>query len=429
MLIKCRKGLIMSDEVNTTNDTINETAAQKLQRQQKELEDKQRSLNDRILKETKSSLAPMPEESTQTKELDVDHMSDKAKSILATLDAKKAETLDFYGNGVTDQNTQAAIKTLDSVQTKQTAEIGKQLVSLATALKEVPESDQKSNWFLRIFHKVKMSTYELQTEYQKAGTTINNIGEELKKKTDTLQTNNEDMKSMYNDRVAYFHNLTDFIEAGEAKSKELLEVEIPKAKADLSGAVGQDKFNKEQHYQELVNYQNRLSKKIYDLRSAQTLAYQQIQQLNIIASANIKLIDTINTSISTAIPVWYEQATMSLFLKSQKEANDANKAVIEATNTMLVKNGEQMKNQAIDIVENSEAPVIKPETLKTNYNNILTAVKSCQDIIDNSEKARQEKKKQLLNMSDEFHKQISEALTGNKADNMLNSLNESKDKY
>lgn len=29
--------LIMSDEVNTTNDAINETAAQKLQRQQKSL--------------------------------------------------------------------------------------------------------------------------------------------------------------------------------------------------------------------------------------------------------------------------------------------------------------------------------------------------------------------------------------------------------
>lgn len=120
---------------------------------------------------------------------------------------------------------------------------------------------------------------------------------------------------------------------------------------------------------------------------------------------------------------------MALFLKSQKEANDANKAVIDATNKMLVQNGEQMKNQAVDIVNNSEAPVIKPETLESNYNNILTAVQNCQDIIDNAEHAREEDKNKLIKMNNEFHKQIDSALTGHKASNMLNSLQDTQDKY
>lgn len=406
-----------------------ETLAQKMERQQKELEAQQKSLNERILRETQASLAPMPKENKDVKKFDRSKLSDNAKALLQSLDDEKPETLDNFGTGVTDQNTQAAIKVLDSVQTKQTAEIGNQLVSLSKALKEVPDTNKKQNWLLNIFHKVKMSTYELQTEYQKAGTTINNIGDELKKKTDILQTNNEDMKQMYNDRVAYFHALTDYIEAGEAKNQELLETKLPMAKAAMNGKTGQERFDAEQAYQSLVNYQNRLSKSIYDFRSAQALAYQQIQQLNIIATSNIKLIDTINTSISTAIPIWYEQATMALFLKSQKEANDANKAVIDATNKMLVQNGEQMKNQAIDIVKNSEAPVIKPETLESNYNNILTAVKNCQDIIDNSEHAREENKNKLIKMNNEFHKQIDSALTGHKASNMLNSLQDTKDKY
>lgn len=406
-----------------------ETLAQKMERQQKELEARQKSLNERILRETQASLAPMPKENKDVKKFDGSKLSDNVKALLQNLDDEKPETLDNFGTGIIDQNTQAAAKVLDSVQTKQTAEIGNQLVRLSKALKEVPNTNKKQNWLLNIFNKVKMSTYELQTEYQKAGTTINNIGAALKTKIDILHTNNEDMKQMYNDRVAYFHALTDYIKAGEAKSQELLKTKLPMAKAAINGQTGQERFDAEQTYQGLVNYQNRLSKSIYDFRAAQTLAYQQIQQLNIIATSNIKLIDTINTSISTAIPIWYEQATMALFLKSQKEANDANKAVIDATNKMLVQNGEQMKNQAVDIVNNSEAPVIKPETLESNYNNILTAVQNCQDIIDNAEHAREEDKNKLIKMNNEFHKQIDSALTGHKASNMLNSLQDTQDKY
>lgn len=405
-----------------------ESVAERILRQQQELDESQENLGRKIEEDTKNALDPMPAQADIPEKFDESKLSTKAQDLLANLDSSKNESLDYFGGSVVDQNTQAAMKVLDSVQTKQTSELGKQLTTLSLALKDVPDAHKNQNFLSKLFHKVKMSTYQLQTEYQKAGTTINNIADELKKKADTLNTNNNDMCDMYHDRIKYYQSLNDYIAAGEVKQQHLLEMDIPRAKMAMDGKTGQERFDAELKYKQLVSYQNRLSKRVYDLRSAQTLAYQQIQQLQMMAASNIKLIDTIHTSISMAIPVWYEQATMYLFAESQKEANDANQLVVDATNKMIEQNGMQITKQMLDITKASENPVIKPEVLEKNYQNILNGIKNSQAIIDSSEKNREANRKKLIKMNDDFHKQIEESLTSARANEMLADLKDSQDK-
>ena len=405
-----------------------ESVAERILRQQQELDESQENLGRKIEEDTKNALDPMPAQADVPEKFDESKLSTKAQDLLANLDSSKNESLDYFGGSVVDQNTQAAMKVLDSVQTKQTSELGKQLTTLSLALKDVPDAHKNQNFLSKLFHKVKMSTYQLQTEYQKAGTTINNIADELKKKADTLNTNNNDMRDMYHDRIKYYQSLNDYIAAGEVKQQHLLEMDIPRAKMAMDGKTGQERFDAELKYKQLVSYQNRLSKRVYDLRSAQTLAYQQIQQLQMMAASNIKLIDTIHTSISMAIPVWYEQATMYLFAESQKEANDANQLVVDATNKMIEQNGMQITKQMLDITKASENPVIKPEVLEKNYQNILNGIKNSQAIIDSSEKNREANRKKLIKMNDDFHKQIEESLTSARANEMLADLKDSQDK-
>lgn len=405
-----------------------ESVAERILRQQQELDESQENLGRKIEEDTKNALDPMPTQADIPEKFDESKLSTKAQDLLANLDSTKNESLDYFGGSVVDQNTQAAMKVLDSVQTKQTSELGKQLTTLSLALKDVPDAHKNQNFLSKLFHKVKMSTYQLQTEYQKAGTTINNIADELKKKADTLNTNNNDMRDMYHDRIKYYQSLNDYIAAGEVKQQHLLEMDIPRAKMAMDGKTGQERFDAELKYKQLVSYQNRLSKRVYDLRSAQTLAYQQIQQLQMMAASNIKLIDTIHTSISMAIPVWYEQATMYLFAESQKEANDANQLVVDATNKMIEQNGMQITKQMLDITKASENPVIKPEVLEKNYQNILNGIKNSQAIIDSSEKNREANRKKLIKMNDDFHKQIEESLTSARANEMLADLKDSQDK-
>ena len=178
-----------------------ESIADRILRKQKELDENNKNLDTKITEDTANTLEPMPTKEDVPEHFDEEKMSPKAKELLSNLDENKTESLDYFGGSVVDQNTQAAMKVLDNVQTKQTAELGKQLANLSVALKQAPNMNQHQNFLSKIFRKVKTSTYQLQTEYQKAGTTINTIADELKQKADTLSENNNDMKDMYHDRI------------------------------------------------------------------------------------------------------------------------------------------------------------------------------------------------------------------------------------
>lgn len=411
-----------SIDLDTQAAPKSETLAERIVRQQKELEEHQNSLDDKIAYDTKD--LKIPDQKQVPEHFDEDQLSDKAKELLANLNENKLESIDTFGGSVVDSNTEAAIKILNNVQTKQTAALGAQLTSLSMALKDVPDTGDHPNLLSRLFHKAKMDIVKKQTEYQKAGTTINNIADELKQKVAMLDENNNDMKAMYYDRIKYYQSLTDYIAAGEVKEQHLLEMDIPRAKMAMDGKTGQEKFDTELKYKSLVNYQNRLSKRVYDLRSAQSLAYAQVIQLQEMAMSNVKLIDTIHTSISMAIPIWYEQATMYLFLQQQKQAKDANQLIIDYTNKAIQENSLQISNQMVEITKASETPVIKIETLQQNYQNILNGVKNSQAILDSSEKDREAKTRQLIKMSDDFHKQIKESLSTDRTNQMLSNLKE-----
>ena len=79
--------------------------------------------------------------------------------------------------------------------------------------------------------------------------------------------------------------------------------------------------------------------------------------------------------------------------------------------------------QTVEIVKNSEAPVIRPETIQKNYDNIIATLQDSNKIIADSEKARQENVVKLKQMNDNFKKQINSLIDPTDTKNMLKTLN------
>lgn len=366
-----------------------------------------------IQREANSNQFALEKHDTVAKDLTLNDLTPTGKELYKQLENANTKDVGMFGNDLIQDNTRTATSVLDKVQTRQTAEIGKSLMALTTTLKENQVGKQDGNFLMRLFHRAKLNASQMRVKYQKVGVTIDNIKDELDKKSQELLANNEDMNRMYDDKVKYLHDLNNYLEAGDLRLKDVENNKLPALQRQVANLTGQDKLDAEDKLQEMTNYHNRLSKKLGDLRTAQALAYQQKEQLNIIASANLKLCDTIHTSITTAIPVWYDQAANSLFLQSQKETNDINQALINATNTMLSENSKQMKDQAIAIVKSNENPIIKQETLQTTYDNIISAVKECQNIIADGDKQRKAYRKQIDQMQTNFEKQLSDAVKPN----------------
>src|SRR5690606_676681 len=119
------------------------------------------------------------------------------------------------------------------------------------------------------------------------------------------------------------------------KLKELETKEIPerKKKAQLSG-------NQMAHQEvnDLVQFAERLEKRVHDLKLSRQITIQSAPQIRMIQNTNQALMEKIQSSILTAIPLWKNQIAIALTLLRQRDAVEAQKQVSKTTNELLLKN-------------------------------------------------------------------------------------------
>src|SRR5690606_41245041 len=78
--------------------------------------------------------------------------------------------------------------------------------------------------------------------------------------------------------------------------------------------------------------------RLKDFKSSRSITIQVAPQIRMIQNTNQTLVEKIQTSITTAIPLWKHQIAIALTLLRQKKAVEAQKQVSKTTNELLLKN-------------------------------------------------------------------------------------------
>lgn len=78
---------------------------------------------------------------------------------------------------------------------------------------------------------------------------------------------------------------------------------------------------------------DRLDQRLLDLMLTREITIQQAPQIRLIQNNNSVLSEKIQSSITTAIPLWKNQVAIALSLLSQKDAVKAQDAVANTTNS------------------------------------------------------------------------------------------------
>ncbi len=126
-----------------------------------------------------------------------------------------------------------------------------------------------------------------------------------------------------------------------------------------------------------------LDKRIHDLKLAHTIAMQTEPQINLIQSTNRALVERVQTSLLSTIPLWRNQMVLAGTLIKQKSVANMEKALSEAAGEKL-KNGAEALKAAIAKGENPLAAVQKAgeelmktiETVKAAYTSGETDIES-----------------------------------------------------
>ncbi|MBW4802289.1 toxic anion resistance protein [Loigolactobacillus coryniformis subsp. torquens] len=329
-----------------------------------------------------------------------------AEKLAQQIDVSDTQSVMTYGAQAQTKLSEFSQGMLSKVQSQDTGAIGDALSGLMFRLNEASPEDLQagdSNFFKRMFGKVRKSIYEIQAKYQKIGAQIDTIAVKLDKEKNNLLNDNRLLEQLYQKNKDYFDALNIFIAAGELKRTELQTKLIPEANQKAQASGSQMDL---QTVNDLNQFEERLDKRVYDLKLAREITIQQAPQIRLIQNTNQVLAEKIQASINTAIPLWKNQVAIALTLLRQKEAVTAQRQVSETTNDLLKKNSEMLKISSIETAKENERGVVDIETLQKTQNDLVETLQETLKIQQEGREKRQSAELELSHMENNLRDQL-----------------------
>lgn len=331
-----------------------------------------------------------------------------ARELAGKIDYTDTDAVLNYGSAAQQKIGDFSHNVLNHVQNQDTGIIGESINDLMFYLQESnPEElmDENQNFIQRIFKRAKRSIYETTAKYQKIGAQVDKIALQLDKQKSNLLEDNKMLSQLYDQNLNYYEALNIYIAAGELRVKELENDVIPKALAEAEETPDQMLVQK---VNDLNQFLNRLDKRVHDLRITRQITLQQAPQIRLIQNTNQALAERIQTSINTAIPLWKNQIVISLTLLRKQDAVAAQRRVSDATNEMLQRNSEMLKQSSIDTARETERAVVDIETLQKTQTDLIETLQETLSIQQQGTQKRREAEQQLVVMEDQLRDQLLE---------------------
>ncbi|MBA2870311.1 uncharacterized protein YaaN involved in tellurite resistance [Anoxybacillus calidus] len=331
---------------------------------------------------------------------------EKALQLAQQIDPKNQQAIIQYGVAAQAELSKFSHSILSHVQTKDAGPVGEIISELMGKIKEVNPDDfmkTKGGIFSRLFNSMSKSIQGIISKYQKIGVEIDKIADQLEKHRQMLFRDIMMLETLYEKNKEYFDALNIYIAAAEMKLEELQTKTIPelKAKAERSGSQMDI-----QEVNDLLQFADRLEKRIHDLKLSRQITIQTAPQIRMIQHMNQTLVERIQSSILTAVPLWKNQIVIALTLFRQKKAVEAQKQVTKTTNDLLLRNSEMLKMNTIEVAKENERGLVDIETLKKTQENLIATLEETLKIQHEGRIKRQQVEQELIHMEEQLKEKL-----------------------
>ncbi len=221
------------------------------------------------------------------------------------------------------------------------------------------------------------NTFErFSARYQKVATSLEKIIDALELSRMALLKDMTVLDKMYELNLDYLKQLDVYIAAGEQALKDLHTTKIPALEAEVAAS------NDVMAAQRLADLQQavaRFERRLHDLKLTRMIAIQTAPQIRLIQGNDQNLVEKIQSSILTTIPLWKNQIVIAISLYRQQKAAELQKQVTDTTNELLAKNAELLREGSAKVGREVERGVVDVETLqKVNADLIATLEETIQ---------------------------------------------------
>ncbi len=312
------------------------------------------------------------------------------------------DALITYGSNAQEALSKFSHQMLNEVQSKDVGPIGDTLESLMKKLKEIDPDEltnDKKNIVSRLFGRMKKSVNELISKHQSVASQVDRISIQLEHAKEILVKDVHLLDNLYDQNKDYFDAINIYIAAAELKKEEIETEVLPalREKADQSGNQMEV-----QDVNDMMQYVNRLEKRLHDLKLSRQITLQSAPQIRMIQNINQTLAEKIQSSILTSIPLWKNQMAIALTLLRQESASKAQQAVTNTTNELLTKNSEMLKQNSLRTARENERGIVDIETLKVTQDNLVTTIEETLQIQAEGSQKRKEAETELVQMEEDL---------------------------
>ena len=308
-----------------------------------------------------------------------------------------------YGAGIQKKMSDFSEGTLDKVRSKDLGEIGDLLNGVVTELKEFDEEENKGVFG---FFKKKMAKVEaLKLRYDKAEANIEKVSKSLEGHQMQLLKDSALLDKLYELNKVYFRELNMYILAGKKKLRQVLEQELPQARAKAA-ASGMPEDAQEVSDMEAMC--NRFEKKVHDLELTRMVSLQMAPQIRMIQSSDAIMAEKIQSTLVNTIPLWKSQMVIALGVEHSRQAAEAQREVTDFTNALLRKNAEKLKMATVETAKESERGIVDMETLIATNESLISTIDEVLRIQSEGRQKRREAEVRLTELEDQLKNKLLE---------------------
>ncbi|MFT8320576.1 MAG: toxic anion resistance protein [Bacillus sp. (in: firmicutes)] len=310
----------------------------------------------------------------------------RAYELAEKLDPKKHREMIFFGAKAQKSLLSFSHAMLEHVKKKDVGEVSDIIGELMGKLNEINPDELKmenKSFFARLFGRMSSSVQEILSKYQKTGAQIDRISVKLERSKNILLSDIHLLEQLYENNKEYFYALNIYIAAAEWKLEDLHKNIIPEMKKE---AETQKNEMKRQEVDDMLEFADRLDSRIYDLKISRQITLQTAPQIRLIQNTNKKVIDKIQSSILTTIPLWRNQVAIALSLLRQRHAVETQNKINKA-NQEIIKNNAKLANHPMIEKENNSG-FAEIDLLKNTQLDLISTLKETWKIQEDARESR-----------------------------------------
>jgi uncharacterized protein YaaN involved in tellurite resistance len=358
------------------------------------------------LTEDKSSvIAPISEfnvEQTKNEIMTKVKESPEVRSIVRQINIEDVNSIMSFGKNTAEEISRFADAILHSMQTTKVEDSGELLLQLNKIMDkfDIKDFEEKPpGFFSKMFSKAKNSVEALFHKYNSMGDEVDKVFVSLKQYEAEINTANKHLEDMFIRNTEYYEQLGQYIYAGQVVLAELKNNTIPTAQTKASQTGNQlDQIQ----VNNLLQVQEIMEQRIYDLQLAENVAVQSMPTIKSIEYGNYNLVRKINSAFVITMPIFKQCLVQAIMLRRQAVQAKAMSALDEKTNELLLRNAENTALQSKMVAKLASGSSVSIETLEKSWQTIVKGIEETKAIQDEMRQKRIDGTKRLEVLKQDF---------------------------